>query len=202
MATAIYQLTMMKRTAAWYQTSQEVREHLSKEIRASLEARGWDNIVQCVSNWSSEPWQGFGLNRFPDVNAVQKHRMDTNQLDWPQYVEALSVLGTARQQASTADMTKPIYKAFMGKYSEAWHQLSNDDQERLIKTLQDHRDEVGGKVILSCDSSWCSDRWQFFGLEAFPDIEAVHGYANAMAELKWLRYVDGISLLGTDWQPT
>jgi hypothetical protein len=38
-----------------------------------------------------------------------------------------------------------------------------------------------------------------FGVEEFPDMDALHGYHAALSKLNWLRYTDGISLIGTEW---
>ena len=52
------------------------------------------NVIFCNSVWSSEAWLGFGVEEFPDVEAAQQHANDLVKLNWFQYVEAISALGT------------------------------------------------------------------------------------------------------------
>ncbi len=97
-------------------------------------------------------------------------------------------------------MAGPIYKLFLGKMSEAWHQLSQEEQADLGTKVEGVLEKVGGKSTLVCDSSWTSEQWPFFGVEEFPDIEAVQKHAELLNELNWLRYIEGMSVLGTEYQ--
>lgn len=97
MAQPIYSVFLMKPTEAWYQLSAEEQQKLMDGITQSLNKVGAESIVMCDASWSTEPWQFFGLIRFPSIEAVQKHREDTNQMNWSRYVEAMSFLGTEWQ---------------------------------------------------------------------------------------------------------
>ena len=97
-------------------------------------------------------------------------------------------------------MSGPIYAVFLGKPTEAWHQLSKEEQDDRMGKLAEGFERLGGKTIIGCDSSWSSGEWQLFGVNEFPDIEAVQKNAELQNELNWLRYVDGITVLGTKWE--
>jgi hypothetical protein len=60
-------------------------------------------------------------------------------------------------------MAQKIYKLFLGKSSEAWHQLSKEKEE-------------------------------------FPDIEAQQKHSALLEEFNWGRYLDTLTVLGTEWQ--
>ena len=92
-----------------------------------------------------------------------------------------------------------IYKSFRGRATEAWHQLTEDEREALLAKIGDALSQVGGKSMLVCDCAWSSEEWWFFGVEEFPNVEAVQKHAKLLADLKWLRYVETESLLGTEW---
>ena len=93
-------------------------------------------------------------------------------------------------------MAQPIYKVFMGRFLEAWYQLSKEEQNNLIAKLNEALEKVGGKRPLLCNSSWSSDQWSFTGFEEFPNIETVQEF-TALQELNWFRYCEGINVLGT-----
>jgi hypothetical protein len=94
-------------------------------------------------------------------------------------------------------MTQPIYKVFMGRPTEAWYQLSPEEQTQLLARLNEQLAKVGGQRIVSCDSRWASDQWHFFGVEEFPDLAAVQQYHTFLSEVNWFRYLEGTTTLGT-----
>ncbi len=62
-------------------------------------------------------------------------------------------------------------------------------------------EKVGGKRIVVCNSRWSTEQWPFFGIEEFPDIEAEQKHTQLLDEFNWFRYVDAMTVLGTEWQP-
>ena len=95
-------------------------------------------------------------------------------------------------------MAQPIYKVFLAKSSEAWHQLSPDEQKNLLARVGEALEKVGGKSVVTCNSGWCSEQWPFWGVEQFPDIEAVQKHATLLEGLNWFRYVESMTVLGTE----
>ena len=94
-------------------------------------------------------------------------------------------------------MAEPIYKFFMARFSEAWYQLSEEEQKSFVAKLDEALEKAGGKRPIICDTNWSSDQWSIAGMEEFPNIEAVQNYMAAVSELKLFRYVEGTSVLGT-----
>ena len=41
-----------------------------------------------------------------------------------------------------------------------------------------------------------------FGLDEFPDIEAVQKFTELLHEQDHFRYIEGVSMLGTKWEPS
>lgn len=94
-----------------------------------------------------------------------------------------------------------IYKSFQYRFKEPWYQLSQEERSALVAKVFKAFESVGGKRILMCNSGWSSDEWQGFGVEEYPDIEAVRTHTRLLHELNWFRYLEGRSILGTDAQP-
>lgn len=98
-------------------------------------------------------------------------------------------------------MAQKIYKLFLSRGAkEPWYQLTKAEQDALIAKVDAARDAVGGKVVVMCDARWSAEQWSFFGVEEFPDIEAVRKHSAFLTELNWFRYIDDIAVLGTEWQ--
>ena len=95
-------------------------------------------------------------------------------------------------------MAGQIYKAFQVSFSEAWYRLSKDEQQGILAKVNQAREQVGGKTVALCDSSWTSEEWEFFGLEVYPSIEAVQKHAELLKAFDWARYHTHRSLVGTE----
>jgi hypothetical protein len=99
-------------------------------------------------------------------------------------------------------MSQKVYKLFLiDKWSEAWYQLSEEEQEGLLVKVDEALEKVGGKRVLLCQSGWSSEEWRFFGIEEFPDVAAVQRHTALLDEFDLSRYSNSMSLLGTEWQP-
>lgn len=94
-------------------------------------------------------------------------------------------------------MTK-IYKSFYGKAKAAYYQVSEEERNNILAKLDERLEQVGGKRLVFCNARWWSDQWQWFGLEEFPDIEAVQKYTQYEEELNLFRYIESVSMLGTE----
>jgi hypothetical protein len=92
-----------------------------------------------------------------------------------------------------------IYKLWQGRFTEAWYRLPQDEQERLMGEVMRALDQVAGKPVLTCLSGWSNERWQGFGVEQFPDVEAVQRHEQILMDLTWARYWESQSLLGTEF---
>ena len=96
-------------------------------------------------------------------------------------------------------MAQPIYKLWQAKWTDAWYQLSPDEQQHLSGQVEEALAQVGGKRVLVCASAWSNEAWLAFGVEEFPDLEAVQKHSQLLAELNWFRYIESITTLGTSF---
>jgi hypothetical protein len=65
-------------------------------------------------------------------------------------------------------MAQPIYKVFLGGFTEAWYQLSQEEQDSLLAKVNETLEKVGGKRVVTCDSGWASEQWPFLALRSSP----------------------------------
>ena len=98
-------------------------------------------------------------------------------------------------------MAQAIYHLWQAKPTEAWHQLSRAEQDKLFAQGDEARAKVGGKTIVACASGWASEQWPFWGVEQYPDIEAVQKHTELLNAVNWFRYFESKTLLGTEAQP-
>ena len=95
-------------------------------------------------------------------------------------------------------MAQSIYKLWQGRFTEAWCQLSEQEQQRLMSVVPEALNAVGGKGLVVCTAAWSNERWPYFRLEEFPDLEAVARHGEILADLDWARYMESRSTLGTE----
>ena len=97
-------------------------------------------------------------------------------------------------------MSGPIYKMYMGRYTEAWYALPDDQRKALFDQVQGAMKQFGARSVIDCHSEWASEQWHWFGVEEYPSLEAVQQYSLRVRELQWYRYIQSTTLLGTKWQ--
>jgi hypothetical protein len=49
-----------------------------------------------------------------------------------------------------------------------------------------------------CSAAWSNERWPFFGVEEFPDLDAVQRHEQILTDLNWARYIESRTTLGTE----
>jgi hypothetical protein len=85
----------------------------------------------------------------------------------------------------------------MVKPTEAWYQLSSEEQANILQKDRESVEKAGGKTIVSADCAWSSEEYLFFGVEEYPDIEAEQKHVKFMNDMNWFRYIDSKVILGT-----
>jgi hypothetical protein len=95
-------------------------------------------------------------------------------------------------------MAQPIYKVWMLNRTEAFYKLSPEEQNTLTEKITQALKDVGGERVITCVSFWSSENYLAWGVEKFPDIEAVQKYAQLLWEFGLYRYIESTSYLGTE----
>ena len=95
-------------------------------------------------------------------------------------------------------MAQPIYKLWQGRFTEAWHQLPEQEQQRLLGQVMGALNTTGGRELVVCDAAWSNERWPVFGVEEYANLEAVQRHEQLLTDLNWARYIDSRTTLGTE----
>ena len=89
----VYKVWLMKYKDAWYKLSpEEQQKHLAK-VEESLKKVGAELLMMRVSVWASEEWLAWGVEKYPNMAAVQQHSMNLYAMNHFQYIESTSYLG-------------------------------------------------------------------------------------------------------------
>jgi len=95
-------------------------------------------------------------------------------------------------------MAQPIYKLWQARFTEAWYQLPEQEQQQLLGQVMEALNSNGGRELVVCDAAWSNERWPVFGIEEYPDLEAVQRHEQLLTDLNWARYIDSRTTLGTE----
>ena len=94
-------------------------------------------------------------------------------------------------------MSKPIYLLAMGSHTEAWYQLSKQEQDDLWAKVEEVDQRAGAKWIIACRSRWADEAIASWVVIEYPSMEAYLKKVEELAELQWWRYFSAKTLLGT-----
>jgi hypothetical protein len=98
-------------------------------------------------------------------------------------------------------VTQEVYKLWQMRFTNAWYQLSEEEQEQLGAKIAASLEEVGGEIVVSCTSAWADEKWLGFGVEKYPSLEAAQQHTQNLWEMGWYRYIQSTSTLGVEFQP-
>jgi hypothetical protein len=94
-------------------------------------------------------------------------------------------------------MAQAIYKVWMAKYTEAWYQLSADEQQAHNKKVNEALKKVGGESVIFCVLPG-GQPWIGWGVEKFPDMEALQQHTMLLFEMNHMRYSASQEYIGTE----
>jgi hypothetical protein len=95
-------------------------------------------------------------------------------------------------------MSQPVYLLVMGKgLTEAWHQLSKEQQDNLWSKVKEVDARAGAKWLIVCNSRWADEAIYDWGVIEYPDMEAYQEKVKELEKLDWWRYFSAKTILGT-----
>ncbi len=189
---------------AYYQLSPEARDQLWTRVGESSRAAGAKVLVGCYSRWSNESYPAWGVEEFPDLLAVQQAARTNEKSQHFRYLEAETYNGTLMEgfQIPTVEIPDPIYQLFMVKnqHNDAWASLSQDTRDRIFDAVGESIRKNCGINLIGCDINWSNEEYSFFGVTAWPNIEAEQAHFKELTNLGWHRYFYAKTLLGTSYE--
>jgi hypothetical protein len=202
MGKPIYQIFVVNNSIAsnqaWKALSEAGRKALWDQEKAAREAVGAKALVVCDSAWADEMHPGWGVVCFPDLQARIEQTRLLKKAGWLDIMDAFTLLGTSENEPEAVTLPNPIYKLWIIKNNPATA-LTRIHKGLEALVFEKHNainKEFGGQNILYCDSSWCNEAYQGFGISVCPDAQANMKIMAGLNELGWPGYFEAISYLG------
>jgi hypothetical protein len=92
MSEPIYKLFIFKRfTDAWYQLPKEEQDRIFDSTQVAEKELGREFVLLCNSSWANEGTMGWGIAKYPNIEAVQQFAAQSEE--WLRYIECETILG-------------------------------------------------------------------------------------------------------------
>jgi hypothetical protein len=95
-------------------------------------------------------------------------------------------------------MSTPIFLLVLGEgFTEAWHQLTKQEQDDLWSRVQEVDRRAGAVWHIACDSRWADESLLDWVVIEYPDFDSYRQKVAELEELNWYRYWSCKTVLGT-----
>lgn len=188
---------------AYYQLSTEERDQFWARVGESGRTAGAKVLVGCYSRWSNEIYPFWGVEEFPDLQAVQQSKRINEKNQHFRYIESETYIGALKEgfQIPKVVIPDPIYQLFLVKnhHNDPWASLAEDTRERIFSAVGESIRRHGGINLIGCDINWSNEEYSFFGVTAWPNIQAEQAHFKDLGNLGWQRYFYARTILGTTY---
>ncbi len=197
---SFYKVWLMNYRPAWYALGKSAQDELMGKVGESLNKVGGRVLLIAASLWADEKWAAWGVEEYPNIEAVIQHAQTIGDFNWFRYTKSWTTLGISWEpDAKVVVPEAPVYRVAFFKVSEDGYRLSKEDNDRWNKKHEGLYKEFGAQNILGCNAFWCTEEWPLWVVEAYPSLEAVQGFRSKVYEAGWYRYVTATSLLGVKY---
>jgi hypothetical protein len=94
-------------------------------------------------------------------------------------------------------MDIPVFKLYLGKLNLAAVSLPPERQQEMMGIMMKNMADLGAKTLLSGDI-FSSEEYQWFGIEWYPNMQALIDSGRCIREINWLQYMTTEVFLGTE----
>ena len=186
---------------AYYQLSEAERAQFWGRIGTASQAVGSKNLLTCNSVWCNEAAFAWGLEEFPDLNSVQELARLHLENQHLRYLETESFLGVKQGDGAipVVGFPDPIYQLWMVKNdsSESMDSLPDALRATLWSQVGESIERNGGVGLILCDITWSNEEYRYFGITAWPSLEAEQAHFKDLEKIGWSRYLRSRTILGT-----
>lgn len=203
MDTAVYKLYLAKPVLDTMLMPQErIAEYMQKhdQIMNELGVR----TLLTGSIWSDEHYTMFGIERFPSWKALRDHTRCLNEMNWFQYIEGDVFLGVESEtnpvklEPLSLDLKVGDWIAHIFVFS--LHQPGYDATEAELAEVMkflDFQKSQDIHTVISVESRFANEKYMAWGLELYPSLETLLQKTRAQEKMKWWKYFNSQSYLGT-----
>lgn len=201
----VYKLYLMKQTLAAITAAPEMRADYLKKHDAFLAETGGKVLLVCNMVWSNEQYEYFGLEVFPNLQALITYHEKLQSIGWFAYFDSKSYLGWSfNQQAEPEEPVfppppapgeTPIYKLVFWDVKPAYYEEQEKVQE-LANGQNNMAKEIGREIVFNAYTRMNNEEATTFMIERYPNLEAITAHYKNLEFTDWFKYSKSRSYLG------
>lgn len=222
MDTPLYKLYLFRRAPAYYETPPQKIAMLRERMEARQRELGIRDLFNAEMAWSNEKFEYFGVEFYPSLKALLTYTRCLSELGHFQYLQGESYLGIPMDNAypefrfpspperreeerdlldfgceAEEEEQPPIYRVYFSRSAAGAMLVPEIEREEIINHIQEAGKMLGVEPLLSAFMRWNAERWEYFGIERFPNMETAIAYTQYLNEAGWYRITESESYLGT-----
>lgn len=89
----IYKIGFGKYKPEWFALDKSAQDAMWEKINKEMKRLGGKMILYCNSRWASEEWQGFLVEEWPNVEALQEFASIMEETGWYAYIDSRTMIG-------------------------------------------------------------------------------------------------------------
>ena len=185
---------------AGYALSAEGRSAQLAKGAAALKESGGRSLIAAMSRWSTYDTYLFGAELFPTIEAVQKYSELLEKLNWFQFIEGETFLGTPLNVSEPAAEGAIYALQLINGARGAVAALSEEQINQRLADVAGHADSLGVRRILQMNPRWSHEELLHIQILEWPSLEALMKQVAYEEDVEWLRYASQRQILGTRMQ--
>lgn len=202
MSTRIFKLWLVKSVVDVATMPQErIDEYFQKnaQIKNNLGVR--DMLYGRI--WSDENLTHYGVELYPDWKAVREHNRCMEELHFYQYLRSDIFLGVDTEEnqnllqpVDLATATEGITQIWLANPLPAFYDATDAEKAEAMKTFEIQR-SLGVHALVNVRTRYIDERWDSWGVELYPNMEALLEKARAQEKANWWKFLQARTFLGT-----
>lgn len=202
MDTPVLKLWLAKFSLAAVTMPQERTDDSFRQYEELIKRYGVRDLIN-GSLWSDERFTSFGVEWYPNVKALREFNSKLDALHWFQYIKSEIFLGVEIPE-NPIPMTPLgldpgvdwLVHIYMSRLLPLAYDMSEAEMTEAMKVLTDAR-ALGVRDGPMANSRPVNEEWGSWGIEFYPSLEVLVQKNAMMEKVKWYKYVQARSFLGT-----
>lgn len=200
MDTPVFKLWLAKpRLEAFLLPQERFNEFGQKHAQAQKDL-GVRNLISGTV-WSDERYTGFGVEWFPNWQAVREYHRCLDELHWFQYLQSEIFLGVEvpdlpmRLEPLNLDPNVDwLVHIFVARHSAAWYHASAEELAELDRLYEQ---QASSAPFIFANTRPFQELWEGWGIEFYPSLEQLVQHTDNLEKIKWWKYLEAQTFHGT-----
>jgi hypothetical protein len=202
MSKPVYKLYLVKPRLEAVMLPAEQQQSLNGKTTEILAQVGGKSLID-GEIWSDEQYQYFGVEQFPNWQALREQNRRLRDMNLFQYMESETFMGvedpenpTLQEPLSIAEGPEgPFFLIYVSRFHSEYE--VTEEVMKEAEKLNQLTKELGFRDIIYANARIGNEAWTAFGVQLVPSMEALEKKQAAQDKVKWWKYIEARTYLGS-----